>query len=128
MTHLSAISRPRSCSAHKLTKIVAAVMFLNEAWWPLPYARTISGSLTIVAGRVGRLLRLLMRSGSAMMVCLTCWESDGVHATAITEMEIVNSATKVAYNGLVCSRCLLLDRITRVTCRTFRRIAPDDDR
>ncbi len=60
-----------------------------------------------------------------MMACLTCWEFDGGPATGIVETVIVNPATKATYNGLVCSRCLPLGRITRVTCLTFRRMEPD---
>ena len=63
-----------------------------------------------------------------MMGCLTCWESEGVYATAIIETKITNPVTKAVYNGPVCSRCLSLDRITRVTCHTFGRIAPNDTR
>jgi len=63
-----------------------------------------------------------------MMGCLTCCESEGVYATAIIETKITNPVTRAVYSGPVCSRCFSIDRITRVRCRTFRRIEPDEMR
>ena len=44
-------------------EMVAAVMFLNEAWRPQPYKRNVSGFVNNRTGTTGRLLRVLMLSG-----------------------------------------------------------------
>lgn len=55
------------------------------------------------------------------MHCIFCASLDGKTTTAIVQTEVTNDRTGVRFNAFVCERCLTLGRITRVTCRTFKR-------
>lgn len=54
-----------------------------------------------------------------MKVCRTCWELDGVEAMRVAEELVTNDLTSAQFLAFVCSRCLSLGRISRVTCKTF---------
>jgi len=67
-----------------------------------------------------------MTRSSHFFVCLTCLDLDGVVGREIAETTIAQLPPKKTFSAVVCKRCLSLDRITRVTCRTFRLIAIDE--
>jgi hypothetical protein len=69
-----------------------------------------------------------MTKDSHFLSCLTCLDLDGIVSTEIAEATIAQPPPKSTFSAVVCKRCLSLDRITRVTCHTFRRIAPNDAR
>ena len=55
------------------------------------------------------------------MHCEICVGEDGVMTRATTETLVANEKTGVKFFAFVCERCLTLGRITRVTCRTFKK-------
>jgi hypothetical protein len=56
------------------------------------------------------------------MRCTVCFGRDGVITSATIQTQVTNDSTGVKFNAFVCERCLTLDRITRVTCRTFKNL------
>lgn len=69
-----------------------------------------------------------MTGNSHFLACLTCLNRDGVVSAETTETTIAQPPPRSTFSAVVCKRCLSLDRVTRVTCRTFRRIPPEDTR
>jgi len=67
-----------------------------------------------------------MRKESRFPVCLACLNLDNVVSRETAEATVVQLPPKKPFSAVVCKRCLSLDRITRVTCRTFRPIALDE--
>lgn len=66
-----------------------------------------------------------MIDNSGAVVCLACLNLDGTVSTEIAETLIVQPPPRNNFPGSVCKRCLSLNRVTRVTCRTFRPVPPD---
>ena len=60
-------------------------------------------------------------SPAESMHCKLCVRLDGVIASATVQTEVTNDSTGAKFKAFVCERCLTLDRVTRVTCRTFQR-------
>jgi hypothetical protein len=56
-------------------------------------------------------------------VCGSCLEQDGVESRAVIEHRCTNDQTGKRFTAFVCARCLNSGRETRVTCRSFTRVA-----
>ena len=54
------------------------------------------------------------------MHCTLCYSLEGVITSAAIQTRVANDKTGTKFDAFVCQRCLKLDRITRVTCRTFK--------
>lgn len=54
------------------------------------------------------------------LYCRTCWERDNVLAAEVEQRDVEDPRRGYLKDCLVCIRCLSLDAITRVSCRTFK--------
>jgi hypothetical protein len=55
------------------------------------------------------------------LYCRNCWERDGTLAAEVEQRDVEDLRRGYLKGCLVCTRCLSLDTITRVSCRTFKR-------
>ena len=56
------------------------------------------------------------------MHCRICFGSDAVTTNATMQALVTNDRTGAKFKAFVCERCWTLDRVTRVTCRTFKNL------
>jgi hypothetical protein len=56
-------------------------------------------------------------------VCKLCLERNGIESRAVTEHLCASDRTGKQFTAFVCVRCLDSERETRVTCRSFIRVA-----
>jgi len=56
------------------------------------------------------------------MFCLTCMDK-GIHSTDVIAVDVPGLLEKKTENLIVCSACHSRGQITKVTCRTFKRLS-----